>query len=408
MLHPTEKLKIDPELKELLPPLTESEFEQLEANILTSPERVAVVVWKEKEVLLDGHNRYAVCRKNNLSYRIDQVSLPDKDAAKLWVINEHLGRRHFSEEQKSYWRAKQYEYQKKDHGGDRKSSDQNGHLITIEANQQDRVSTRQAVAKEHRVGEQTIERDVQFARAVDTIAEAAGGDAKNAILTRNVRMTRQEVQEVAEIAEAQPQVAKNILNKIKTAKRQDAKRIVAEAYHKLPNAKPTKPVPRKRMPASAKPENPHTRYRKRVIGYVEACAALPQPVDIKRIAEVASQTVHNMAKNAAISGWSLLPWIEITPDPRSQSYYFKIDRYLRAVCEDRVPRPSTSNAKSAEELKSLIASLGDLRREITRRRKEAKAERAASEWAPTETIIPEVINLLNFIETALDKLARLA
>lgn len=403
MLHVTEKLKINPELKELLPALTESEFEQLEANILASPERVAVVVWKEKEVLLDGHNRYAVCRKHKLPYRVDQVSLPDMDAARLWVINEHLGRRHFSEGQKSYWRAKQYEYRKKPEGRPKGELDQNGLVSQPKQNKQDVVSTRQAVAKEHGVGEQTIERDVRYARDIDAIAAAAGDDAKNAILTGKVRMTRQEVQEVAEIAEAQPQAAKAVLTKIKTTKRQDTKRIVAEAYHKLPNAK--KAVRRKRKPASSKPENPHLRYRKRVIGYVEACAALPQPVHIKKIAEVANQTVLNMAKNATISCWSVLPWIEITPVPRSSSYHFRINRYLRAVCEDRVPRPPTANSNCTEEFKSLIASLSDLRREITRQREEAKAERDASQWTPTATIVPQVVNLLNYIEAKLDELA---
>ena len=39
--------------------------------------------------------------------------LPSLDAAKLCIVNEHLRRRNFTEEQKSYWMGKQLEYQKK-------------------------------------------------------------------------------------------------------------------------------------------------------------------------------------------------------------------------------------------------------------------------------------------------------
>ncbi len=46
------------------------------------------------------------------------------DAAKLWIIREHLGQRNFSDDAISYWMGKELEYQKKTHGGDRKSSDQ--------------------------------------------------------------------------------------------------------------------------------------------------------------------------------------------------------------------------------------------------------------------------------------------
>jgi protein gp37 len=226
------ELKIDPELKKFLPLLTDEEFGQLEKNMLAHPNRrVVLLVWVEKDVLLDGHNRYAVCRKHGFPYEIDYISLSDMDAAHLWMVNEHLGRRNFTDEQKSYWRGKQYEWGKQKHGGDR-ASGQNAHL-----------KTSQQIAKQHHVDESTIRRNAKFAQNVDAIASAAGDDAKDAILRGDVKITRQEVQKVAEIAKAQPQAAKNVLREIKTAaKPQQVKQIVQEASRQLQKAEP-KPKP---------------------------------------------------------------------------------------------------------------------------------------------------------------------
>lgn len=51
------------------------------------------------------------------------VSLPSRDAAKLWMIQHQRGRRNWTAEQISYWRGKQYELEKQVSrgGGDKKS-----------------------------------------------------------------------------------------------------------------------------------------------------------------------------------------------------------------------------------------------------------------------------------------------
>jgi hypothetical protein len=108
--------------------------------------------------------------------------------------NEHLGRRHFSDEQKSYWRFKLLEYQKKPVVRDDK-----GHY-TAPGGQNDLPGkTALSIAQQHRVSESTVKRDAQYGRAVDTIAAAAGKDAKKAILTHAVKMTRQETRQFAGI-----------------------------------------------------------------------------------------------------------------------------------------------------------------------------------------------------------------
>ena len=198
-------IRVDPELREFLPRLREEEFNQLEKNILAEGCRTrAVLVWKEKGVLLDGHNlSYTVCQKHKLPFDVKAISLPSMEAAKLWMIRENLGRRNFTDEQKSYWRGKQYEMEKKEHGGDRKSK---GNDCTL-------VDTSESVAKQHAVvGQRTVKNDAKFTRAVDAIGVAAGESAKQNILNGNSGMGREEVQKLAEIATAQPEAAKNVFS----------------------------------------------------------------------------------------------------------------------------------------------------------------------------------------------------
>ena len=63
--------------------------------------------------MLDGHHRYAICEQHGLGYRIQDLSLPDLDAAKGWMIANQLGRRNLTPEQMSYYRGKQYAMQKR-------------------------------------------------------------------------------------------------------------------------------------------------------------------------------------------------------------------------------------------------------------------------------------------------------
>src|SRR5262245_44229262 len=105
-------IAINPELQSLIPPLSPEELGQLEANILADGCRDALVVWKEEQTFLDGHTRAEICAKHNLPYTIMEISLPDLDAARAWMITNQLGRRNLAPAQLSYFRGKQYEMQK--------------------------------------------------------------------------------------------------------------------------------------------------------------------------------------------------------------------------------------------------------------------------------------------------------
>lgn len=101
---------IDKEFKSLIYALGERELEQLETNILAEGIRDPLVVWSG--ILLDGHNRYAIAQKHGLSFKTVEIELPSRDAAKLWIIKNQLGRRNLTPQQMSYLRGKRYEMEK--------------------------------------------------------------------------------------------------------------------------------------------------------------------------------------------------------------------------------------------------------------------------------------------------------
>jgi len=100
------KIKIDPEFKAQISPLSEEERKQLEVNILADRCRDALVVWKEEGILLDGHNRFEICTAHDLKYRVDEISLPDRTAAMVWIIKNQIGRRNLSESQRAMCAAR--------------------------------------------------------------------------------------------------------------------------------------------------------------------------------------------------------------------------------------------------------------------------------------------------------------
>jgi len=90
--------KIDPEFKGLVPPLTAEEYEQLEQNILEKGRCYdAIVLWKEEGVMMDGYKRFAICEKHGIQFEVVEISLPSREAAKLWILDNQLSRRNLNE-----------------------------------------------------------------------------------------------------------------------------------------------------------------------------------------------------------------------------------------------------------------------------------------------------------------------
>lgn len=92
-------ITINEDLRAYIDPLTEDEYGALERSLLAEGCRDALVLWGD--VLVDGHNRYAICEKHGISYNtVQNEHFRSMDDVHIWMIDNHLGRRSVSDFQR--------------------------------------------------------------------------------------------------------------------------------------------------------------------------------------------------------------------------------------------------------------------------------------------------------------------
>jgi hypothetical protein len=95
---------VDPELAGRLRELSPLEREQLEANIIADGRVLdPIIVWGK--FILDGRNRYPIAVERSIPFDVVEIALPDRESAKLWVINHQLGKRNIDKFEQSMLRA---------------------------------------------------------------------------------------------------------------------------------------------------------------------------------------------------------------------------------------------------------------------------------------------------------------
>ena len=88
------ELKTDPELRDLIPPLTEEEHRMLEDSIVRDGCDTPLTVWNG--TIVDGHNRYEICHTHDIPFAYEEKDFLDKDAAMAWMLEHQLARRNLT------------------------------------------------------------------------------------------------------------------------------------------------------------------------------------------------------------------------------------------------------------------------------------------------------------------------
>lgn len=187
-------LKVDPEFRDKIPPLTEAEYEQLRENILSDGEVYEpICIWNG--TIIDGHNRWKVVLENpKIPYRIKEMDFSDKWEAFEWMYRKQLGRRNLTDEQKTYMVGKMYEARKNTRGGNRRSegfsNPQNGEM------KKKAHGTAAIIAKELGISKNTVERSEKFSKGVDAV-KAESPEAAERILKGKSGLTKAQVSEIS-------------------------------------------------------------------------------------------------------------------------------------------------------------------------------------------------------------------
>jgi len=224
-------VEIDNEFRNYIRPLSNEEFEKLEASILSEGIRDPLVVWQG--ILLDGYHRYKIAQEHGLEYKTVEVELPDRDAAKEWILVNQLGRRNLTEQEASYYRGKLYSA-KKQQG---KRTD-----LTL-AHFGLKLNTAEELGKQYGVSKNTIKRDEEFSQAVDKVADEVGAEARNAILSGQAKVPKESVEQLIEIKQVAPEFIEPILS------------------GELPISKAMREIQRNKNESKPKPELPKGKYR---------------------------------------------------------------------------------------------------------------------------------------------------
>ena len=188
-------LKIDGEFQALIPPLTPEEKRQLEENMVAEGCRDALVVWEG--IILDGHNRFEICQRLDISYQTVEIELPDREAAADWIDRNQLGRRNLTADQMSLLRGRLYNRAKK-------TKAEAGAIGGLSKGQNDTClpSTAESLGIEHGVSLATIKRDGQLADAVEKVKPYVP-DIVSRVMSGDIP-SRQAVIEAASEPEAAP------------------------------------------------------------------------------------------------------------------------------------------------------------------------------------------------------------
>jgi len=160
-------LKIDSEFKDIIPPLTDEEYRQLEENVKSEGCRDAIVVWNG--TIIDGHNRYKICQENGIEFKTEQIHFKDKSEAKVWMLRNQLGRRNLSDFQKNKIAlefqdtiSEQMRNRQRAAGGDKKSV--KAKIASVQSNHSDsdKTTLRTELAKIAGTSESSIYRSKQI------------------------------------------------------------------------------------------------------------------------------------------------------------------------------------------------------------------------------------------------------
>ena len=172
--------KIDPELNEVLPQLSDADYKSLEQSLLTDGFKGApIMVWGD--IIVDGHNRYEICHKHNISYEVKEIEFASKEEAIIWMVRQQLGRRSLTplqriqivEKYRPFYKKKA-EKNKSLNGGNKIAESENS---TTPLMKEEKIDVREKLAKDADVSTNTYSKGVKILESgnEDLISETING-----------------------------------------------------------------------------------------------------------------------------------------------------------------------------------------------------------------------------------------
>ena len=176
-------IKINSDFENRLPAPSMEQFKQLEENMVKEGRaRNPLVIWKGRDILLDGHNRLRILKAHpELGWTFIDQECADEEEAKEWIIKNALGTRNLTEPQYKLLVAELYKGRKKKRGNNAARGEGGKYLCTQNGNTGDeprRVS--EQLAKELGVAKNTVIRAEQYADGLEAAEAVIPGTKERA------------------------------------------------------------------------------------------------------------------------------------------------------------------------------------------------------------------------------------
>lgn len=226
------EIKIDPEFRDIIPALTNAEYEQLEKNLVNEGCRERIITWNN--YLIDGHNRYNICTKNDIEFEILEMNhFKDRHAVIDWMIQNQIGKRNLTGGTISYLRGLKLKREKQRKLEEAELLKEESVDLPVENDSVDEVESGEAAAEEtpktpeekkveqekstlaiireheeaiakdvadmYQISPSTLKKDEKFADAIDTIRENVGRKIQDKILNKELKLNPVEVVSISKM-----------------------------------------------------------------------------------------------------------------------------------------------------------------------------------------------------------------
>jgi hypothetical protein len=190
------------ELQDLIRPLSEEQLTQLEKNLLEHGCQDALILWETTAtelgkdtdddaiiyVLIDGHNRYQLCQKNKIEFKISLKLFSSLEKVKEFMIDLQLGRRNITPEEESYLRGLKYNALKTNRGIVLQNNE------AEDAQKNSPVNVAEKLATAFNVSVRTIKNDGKFATGINKLSK----ELQEEILSGKKSISKKDIQLLAD------------------------------------------------------------------------------------------------------------------------------------------------------------------------------------------------------------------
>ena len=187
-------LKIDPEFKSLMHPLSEKEFLSLRESLLEGKAAYSIAAWND--YLIDGYERYMICHQENLPYHVHRIGFSCREHAITWICREQLKKENLPNERFRYLIGKRYETERivrKSSSSDTASPASHSKLQNTNSYQ-----TALKLGKEYSLSHNTVYKYGIYSRMVDIVLEK-DADLAQKILSGKLRISHDNIIELSRL-----------------------------------------------------------------------------------------------------------------------------------------------------------------------------------------------------------------